>query len=1111
MLQMASTFENSLRGRDVPSPFPRKKPQNHTSCKGLVHGTGNYSPTTDVDKSPFQRGSSGRWSRKSLGSARKTQDAGDGDKKPTSVSSENCSESDSLESVGEKTKSSETTEPAKKSDNICARLFKSVTKASMAKTAKMRHLDIFDVDENSWIGGLRKASTEDIDKSKPTGDKVPQESGLNRSRNGSMRKKGGDENGKDVGVSRGRNGSGKQSGEDFARSSFRRKSLIRKGWSKVKCVKYDEILFASENRRANGFFGSVNGVNCFKDLNEMIEEAKSEEHLAEEKQWLETEKLWLMHRGGFAAARRETVENQEPGKLKIRLDATGDILCIDEDDIEKANPPQFDRAEDLASLRHLNESSVLHTLRQRYATNLIHTYAGSGTLLVVNPMAPLAIYSEKVVSLFKGCKSEDMPPHIYSMAQSSYHAMLSTRRDQSMVFLGRSGSGKTTNFRHCVQYLVTAAGASGKVLTLEKLTALWTVLESFGNCKTVMNTNATRFTQIFSLDFDQSGVVASASVQAFMLEKTRIARKIENETTFHIMQRLLSGVEGNLRKELHLENLSGNENNPFMGLLQRHEDRQRAQLDFVKVCSAMNILGFADTEQRLIFSVLAAIFHLGCAGAVKGKCRLYDAEYAAPKESLTVFSIAAGSSNRYQFANPQSAQKAASLLGTTAEELSRVMFGLASGGMPTPNATRQPFRTPSPTEKGLDREAVGLEAVEGFVIGLYAEVFNCVVSLVNRSISAPNHTVTSILLIDAPGFQNPATCGRQAGASFEDLCHNYLQERLQLLFHHTNLVAPRDRYLQENVDFAYAENENDNLINPMPLVNLLDKQAQNTMIRTSQGDLHEADRRGLLWLLDEEAIYPGSSDDSFLERLFTHYGERDHQLLLRKAPGNQQFILQHLQGTNPVLYSAKGWLKCSRENPVARAAAGILQESCKEEMSKLFVSTRGLGASSFSGSLVGIEGSQSLRRASSIRRTFTVGTAAIKRKSICLQTKFTIDGLVETMRRTKLRFVQCILPQHNAGLCETNASLLAVKTTSAGQAEDSLINVPLLRSQIRGGQILDSVRLYKQGFPHFLPLGEFRETLPTPGRRSQGVQSGVGRTKGDRGHAARPRSGAVQL
>nr|XP_015836260.1 PREDICTED: unconventional myosin-XVIIIa [Tribolium castaneum] len=725
--------------------------------------------------------------------------------------------------------------------------------------------------------------------------------------------------------------------------------------------------------------------------------AKSEEHLEKEKQWLDTEKVWLMHRGGFTAALKNGENFTEPGKIQVCLEHSKEILTVDEDDIEKANPPQFDRAEDLAALRHLNESSILHTLRQRYATNLIHTYAGCGTLLVINPMAPVAIYSEKVVALFKGCKSEDMPPHIYSMAQSCYHGMLSQRRDQSLVFLGRSGSGKTTNFRHCIQYLVTAAGCVNKILTVEKLSALWTVLESFGNCRTVMNTNATRFTQIFSLDFDQSGVIASASIQILLLEKARIARKVEGETTFHIMQRLLSGVEGGLRKELFLENLSGNENNAF----------------------------------------------------------------------FLSYEASSGNSNRYQFANPQAAQRSATLLGTSVEELSRVIFGLSSGGMVTPNTPRAPFRTPSPIDKGLEREAVGIEAIEGMAMGLYAEVFNCIASLINRSISASSHTVSSILLVDTPGFQNPATCGRQAGASFEDLCHNYLQERLQLLYHHTNLVAPKDRYMQENIDCVYDENEN--LINPTPLVNLMDKAAQNSVVRTSQTDLHEGDRRGLLWLLDEEAIYPGSTDDSFLERLFTHYGDRDHQLLLRKAPGNNQFILQHLQGTNPVLYTAKNWLKHSRENPISRAAVTVLQESCKEDMSKLFVSVRGLAATSFSGSLVGIEGSQSLRRASSIRRTFTAGTAAIKRKSICLQTKFTVDGLIETLRRTRLRFVHCLLPQHNAGFCEA----LAVKT-SLGQQEDALMNIPLLRSQIRGGQILDAVRFYKQGFPNFLPLSEFR-------------------------------------
>lgn len=145
-----------------------------------------------------------------------------------------------------------------------------------------------------------------------------------------------------------------------------------------------------------------------------------------------------------------------------------------------------------------------------------------------------------------------------------------------------------------------------------------------------------------------------------------------------------------------------------------------------------------------------------------------------------------------------------------------------------------------------------------------------------------------------------------------------------------------------------------------------------------------------------------------------------------------------------------------------------------------------------SGSVVGIEGTSSLRRASSIRRTFTTGTAGVKRKSVCLQVKFQVvcicfsgktrtfvtlraenqhtnmivllwfqDGIIETLRRTRLHFIHCMLPQHNAGLCELKTTILMPSKTSC--SEEILINVPLIRSQLRGANILDSVRLHKQG------------------------------------------------
>ena len=89
------------------------------------------------------------------------------------------------------------------------------------------------------------------------------------------------------------------------------------------------------------------------------------------------------------------------------------------------------------------------------------------------------------LQMFKECKLEDMPPHIYSVAQSSYRSMLHTRRDQSIAFVGRSGSGKTTNVRHLLNYYATVSGtasasSSAPLLTQEKVSAIFCLLEAFG-------------------------------------------------------------------------------------------------------------------------------------------------------------------------------------------------------------------------------------------------------------------------------------------------------------------------------------------------------------------------------------------------------------------------------------------------------------------------------------------------------------------------------------------------------------------------------------------------------------------------------------------------------
>ncbi|XP_034663367.1 unconventional myosin-XVIIIa isoform X1 [Drosophila subobscura] len=809
--------------------------------------------------------------------------------------------------------------------------------------------------------------------------------------------------------------------------------------------------FKRQSRHENGNGGGDAGSSPTAVGGGALDAADGADAAATGQPEREPERVWLVHRGGFTAAIRLPQQptvggvsaHEEPHKLLVRLLHNGEQLTVDEDDVEKQNSQALDLCEDICELKYLNEASVLHCLRQRYASNLIHTKAGP-TLLVVNPMAPLSLYSEKVVSMFRGCKTEDMPPHVYSLAQTAYRSLVETRRDQSLIFMGRSGSGKSTSFKHALNYLALAAGAYNNFINAEKVNALCTILEAFGNTRTCLNSNATRMTQLLSLDFDQTGQIASASLQVLLPERQRAGRRLAHEHSFHIMTRLLAGAAGLLQKELHLENITSEDSHPFISLSQKLEDRHRAANDFMRTVQAFESLNIDAKAVRGIWSILAAIYHLGIAGVTK---------------------LGTGSTARTQFANPTAARKAAGLLGVNLEDLSGAAFGLTQPN--APNGGLSPSKSPT-SDNGHEW---AWECLEALVIGLYSEALAAVVALINRQICTSAHTIASIMLIDTPGFQNPASCGQQLGATLADLRHNYLQERLQMLFHHTTLVAPRDRYAQELVEI---EADQASECHPGPLISLIDKAPQNHVVRSSQRDLREHDRRGMLWLLDEEAIYPNSNDDTFLERLFSHYGDREHHSLLRKCAGTRQFVLHHLQGTNPVLYAVDGWVRNSREHPGIRNAVSLLQDSSREEINRLYIGslTRGSGAMVFCGSFAGLEGTQSLRRVSSIRRSFT--TAGVKRNSIMLQVKFTVDGIIDTLRRTGTHFVHCYLLQHNAGK-QAKYTPNGSPHSATGQtaSEEEMVNVPLLRSQLRGSQVLEAARLHRLGFPESVPLLEF--------------------------------------
>lgn len=794
-------------------------------------------------------------------------------------------------------------------------------------------------------------------------------------------------------------------------------------------------------------------------------DAKTEEQIAAEEAWYETEKVWLVHRDGFSlASQLKSEELSLPeGKARVKLDHDGAILDVDEDDIEKANAPSCDRLEDLASLVYLNESSVLHTLRQRYGASLLHTYAGPSLLVLSTRGAP-AVYSEKVMHMFKGCRREDMAPHIYAVAQTAYRAMLMSRQDQSIVLLGSSGSGKTTSFQHLVQYLATIAGTSGtKVFSVEKWQALSTLLEAFGNSPTIMNGSATRFSQILSLDFDQAGQVASASIQTMLLEKLRVARRPASEATFNVFYYLLACGDATLRTELHLNHLA--ENNVF-GIvpLSKPEEKQKAAQQFSKLQAAMKVLAISPEEQKTCWLILASIYHLGAAGATKEPLEEQDE---------------AAEAGRKQFARHEWAQKAAYLLGCSLEELSSAIFKhqLKGGTLQRSTSFRQ-----GPEESGLGEgtKLSALECLEGMASGLYSELFTLLISLVNRALKSSQHSLCSMMIVDTPGFQNPEWGGSARGASFEELCHNYAQDRLQRLFHERTFLQELERYKEDNIELAFDDLE------PVADDSVAAVDQASHLVRSLA---HADEARGLLWLLEEEALVPGATEDALLDRLFSYYGpqegDKKGQSPLLRSSKPRHFLLGHSHGTNWVEYNVAGWLNYTKQNPATQNAPRLLQDSQKKIISNLFLGRAG-SATVLSGSIAGLEGGSqlALRRATSMRKTFTTGMAAVKKKSLCIQIKLQVDALIDTIKRSKMHFVHCFLPVAEGWPGEPrSASSRRVSSSSeldlppGDPCEAGLLqlDVSLLRAQLRGSRLLDAMRMYRQGYPDHMVFSEFRQ------------------------------------
>ncbi len=86
-------------------------------------------------------------------------------------------------------------------------------------------------------------------------------------------------------------------------------------------------------------------------------------------EWSQKKLVWVPNlEHGFVQGGIKSGKGEE---VTVVLDS-GQTFTTHKDDIQKMNPPKFEKVEDMAELSFLNEASVLHNLTSRYYSGLIY-------------------------------------------------------------------------------------------------------------------------------------------------------------------------------------------------------------------------------------------------------------------------------------------------------------------------------------------------------------------------------------------------------------------------------------------------------------------------------------------------------------------------------------------------------------------------------------------------------------------------------------------------------------------------------------------------------------------------------------------------------------------
>ncbi|XP_016768906.1 myosin heavy chain, muscle isoform X11 [Apis mellifera] len=684
------------------------------------------------------------------------------------------------------------------------------------------------------------------------------------------------------------------------------------------------------------------------------------------------------------------VPDEKEGYVLGEIKATkGDVVSVGlpggetkdfkKDQLQQVNPPKYEKCEDMSNLTYLNDASVLHNLKQRYYAKLIYTYSGL-FCVAINPYKRFPVYTQRCAKLYRGKRRNEVPPHIFAISDGAYVNMLTNSENQSMLITGESGAGKTENTKKVIAYFATVGASTKKAddptqkkgSLEDQVVQTNPVLEAFGNAKTVRNDNSSRFGKFIRIHFGPSGKLAGADIETYLLEKARVISQQALERSYHIFYQMMSGSVPGLKDMCLLSNNIYDYVNVSQGkiTIPNVDDGEECVL----TDQAFDVLGFTQEEKNDIYKITAAVMHMG---GMKFKQR--------------------GREEQAEADGTEEGERVAKLLGCDCADLYKNLL------KPRIKVGNE-FVT-----QGRNKDQVAY-SVGAMSKAMFDRLFKWLVKKCNETLDTKQKRQHFIGVLDIAGFEifdfN----------SFEQLCINFTNEKLQQFFNHHMFILEQEEYKREGIEWTFIDFGMD----LQQTIDLIEKPM------------------GILSILEEESMFPKATDKTFEEKLNNnHLGKSPNYLKPKPPKPGQQpahFAIGHYAGNVP--YNITGWLEKNKD-PLNDTVVDQFKKSGNKLLVEIFADHPGQSGDAGGGGGKGGRGKKG--------GGFSTVSSSYREQ---------LNNLMTTLRATQPHFVRCIIPNE--------------------MKQPGVIDSHLVMHQLTCNGVLEGIRICRKGFPNRMVYPDFK-------------------------------------